>query len=78
MLCVYSSHKIQNLLHPVPPFCHFLWQFDFLIHNKCNKIIHIKKDRTPYIMIVCGAIIPAAAFAAVIAVKRRRGKKKAE
>ena len=38
----------------------------------------IKKDRTPYIMIVCGAIIPAAAFAAVIAVKRRRGKNKAE
>ena len=38
----------------------------------------IKKDRTPYIMIVCGAIIPAAAFAAVIAVKRRRSKNKAE
>ena len=50
----------------------------FLIHNKCNKIIHIKKDRTPYIMIVCGAIILTAAFAAVIAVKRRRGKNKAE
>ena len=38
----------------------------------------IKKDRTPYIMIVCGAIILTAAFAAVIAVKRRRGKNKAE
>ena len=36
----------------------------------------IKKDRTPYIMIVCGAIILTAAFAAVIAVKRRRGKKR--
>jgi hypothetical protein len=38
----------------------------------------IKKDRTPYIMIVCGAIILTAAFAAGIAVKRRRGKNKAE
>lgn len=38
----------------------------------------IKKDRTPYIMIVCGAIILTAAFTAVIAVKRRRGKNKAE
>ena len=38
----------------------------------------IKKDRTPYIMIVCGVIILTAAFAAVIAVKRRRGKNKAE